>query len=410
MQNGLGISLKARHNNRWYADVSLYGFSVNYPQQIIRRADSLGFLPHYGEDFFKADQRCFSYEADWRLSFHPADYIRFETGKSRHFFGMGKRSLFLSDNSASHNFLSTEVKVWKLKYRWMLMAGKDYDLEIRLPERGLYTKYTALHYLSLNLGQRVNLNFFEAVVSNLYDQKGKRGFDMHFFNPVIFYRPVEFAAGTYDNALLGFGLNVRIFKNSYLYSQLIIDDLIISELKQATGWWGNKYGIQAGFKSYSLFNIDHLFFLSEINAVRPFTYSHARDNINYGNYQMPMAHPEGANFLEGIICIKYARDRFLFAAEAQLLRAGADTDESSFGGDIYRSYNERNDDYGVELLQGRPYSEYFGNVYVSYLLNPKIHVSLKSGIRYIAGDFSGKPEQNMFFYIGLSSAVFYNVF
>ena len=130
MQNGLGISLKARHNNRWYADVSLYGFSVNYPQQIIRRADSLGFLPHYGEDFFKADQRCFSYEADWRLSFHPADYIRFETGKSRHFFGMGKRSLFLSDNSASHNFLSTEVKVWKLKYRWMLMAGKDYDLEI----------------------------------------------------------------------------------------------------------------------------------------------------------------------------------------------------------------------------------------------------------------------------------------
>ena len=123
---------------------------------------------------------------------------------------------------------------------------------------------------------------------------------MHFFNPVIFYRPVEFAAGTYDNALLGFGLNVRIFKNSYLYSQLIIDDLIISELKQATGWWGNKYGIQAGFKSYSLFNIDHLFFLSEINAVRPFTYSHARDNINYGNYQMPMAHPEGANFLEAL--------------------------------------------------------------------------------------------------------------
>jgi hypothetical protein len=408
MQNGLGFSLKAQHGKKWYLNALIYGFSANYTPEMQARVDSFGILPHYGENFFRVDQRFFSYEADVRFAFKPANYIRFETGKSRHFLGQGRRSLFLSDNAVSLPFVSTVAEVWRIQYRWAFLSGADYDLENNALGRGLYSKYIAFHYLSLNLTERININFFESIVTNAYDQKGRKGPDVHFFNPVIFYRPVEFAAGTYDNALLGLGLNLRLFKRLYLYSQFIIDDMIISEIKNKSGWWGNKYGLQAGFKAYDFLGVENLFILSEINFVRPYTYSHARDNINYGSHRMPLAHPEGANFAEALLNVKYATNRFLYAAELQAFKSGTDTADISFGGDIYRSYTTRNDDYGIEFLQGQSHTKYRANAYISYLLNPKINVSLKLGSRYTYLPEQSFEKHHLMFYLALSSAAFYN--
>ena len=410
MQNGLGFSLKAQHSKKWYLDALIYGFSAKYSPKMQSQIDSFGLLPHYGNDFSNVDKRLFSYEADLRFGFKPADFMRFETGKSRHFLGYGRRSLFLSDNAVSLPFVSTVVDVWRIQYRWSFLRGADYDLESHSLGRGLYSKYIALHYLSLNLTDRININFFESIVSNAYDQNGTKGPDVHFFNPVIFYRPVEFAAGTYDNALLGLGFNLRLFKRLYLYSQFIIDDMIISEVKNKSGWWGNKYGLQAGFKSYDFLGLENLFVLSELNFVRPYTYSHARDNINYGSHRMPLAHPEGANFAEALVNIKYASDRFLYALELQAFTSGTDSADVSFGADIYRSYNARNDDYGIDFLQGQAYSKYRANAYVSYLLNPKINVSLKLGSRYAYMPGQRSEKHELMFYLALSSAAFYNFF
>jgi hypothetical protein len=126
------------------------------------------------------------------------------------------------------------------------------------------------------------------------------GYEMSYFNPVIFYRPVEFYNGTSDNALMGIGLNIRLFKSLYLYSQFVLDDLIISRVNDGTGWWGNKYGLQTGIKSYNFMNIKGLFIRAELNFVRPYTYSHGQigdyediTNISYGRLCSSIGSPIG---------------------------------------------------------------------------------------------------------------------
>lgn len=410
MQNGLGFDMKARHRDIFYADILLYGFTANYPDDICDGIDTLGFLPHYNNAFTGSGDRLYSYEADFRLTFTPQDYIRFETGKSRHFFGQGKYSLFMADNAASMPFVSVVADVWRLQYRWAVMRGGDYNLDFAESERGLYAKYFAVHYLTVNLTKRIKLSFFEGVITNAYDQNGKKGLDINYLNPIIFYRPVEFGAGTFDNAILGLGLDIRLFNKFFLYSQLVIDDLIVSEFKARSGWWGNKYGLQAGFKSYDFLGTENVFVRAEFNALRPYTYSHARDNIHYGSYGIPMAHPAGANFADLNLEIKYARKRMLYGLEAQALITGQDTGSVSFGADVYRSYDARYDNYGIEFLQGKEYRQMALHAYGSFLINPKVNISVQAGLRWLYRYSVTEKQSRGMLYLALNSAAFYNVF
>ncbi len=406
--NGLGVKGFARFKDKLYAQITLFGILGNYPNNLQKTIDTLDVFPHYGKYFKKYRNTFLSGEADFRLTYAPEKYLRFELGKSRHFFGHGKHSLFLSDNSGSMPFVSLVVDVWRLKYRWMVMRAADYDLEPNTHNRGLYSKYLAMHYLSVKLSDRIDMSFFETVVTNPYDQNGKRGLDVNFLNPIIFYRPVEFATGTYDNAIFGLGFDIRLFKKFFLYSQLVIDDLIISELKARSGWWGNKFGIQAGFKAYNFAGLENLFVRSEINAVRPYTYAHNRDNINYGNCGIPLAHPAGANFVDFNFEIKYTHNKMLYGLETQALITGRDTGSVSLGADIYRSYTLRNNDYDIAFLQGKQYRQATLHAYVSYLIKPEIDLSLRTGLRFRYRYAGLEKHKNFMFYLSLSSSLFYN--
>ena len=408
IDGGVGLSLIANKNNRWYSDIAIYGFSTNYNNVLSNEIDSFGIIPHYGTSYFKRGNRYYSYEADIRLTFRPAEYISFDAGKSRHFFGMGQSSLFLSDISNSMPFVSTNVDVWKLKYRWMILLAKDYNLSFPEMSSGLKTKYIAFHYLSVNLSKRINLNFFESIVTNPYDQQGQKGLDMHYLNPVIFYRPVEFAAGTYDNALFGLGLNIRLFKQFWLFSQILIDDMIISEVKAGNGWWGNKYGGQFGAKGYDFLGLENLFVSGEINLTRPYTYTHARDNISYSNHRLPLAHSAGANFAQAVFFASYSKNRFLYSFQMQILVVGQDSSEVSYGSDIMKSYDMRLDSYGNTYLQGDKAGNFMADANVSFLINPHTDMSIKAGGKYASSITAGEHKHDFQLYLSLSSSVFHS--
>jgi hypothetical protein len=91
----------------------------------------------------------------------------------------------------------------------------------------------------------------------------------------------------------------------------------------------------------------------EVNIVRPFTYSHSDSSANYGHYNQPLAHPFGANFIEGVGIIRYQPLPKL-TATAKLIywRQGVDTGASNYGTNIFKLYSTRSGDYGYKLPSG----------------------------------------------------------
>jgi hypothetical protein len=255
-------------------------------------------------------------------------------------------------------------------------------------------KYTASHILCWNIGKRLSFNIFETVIWRAQDSLGYRGFDVNYLNPIIFYRPVEFSLGSPDNVIMGFGGRLRIFKTTHLYGQFLLDEFKLDELKAKTGWWGNKFGIQAGVKTYRLFGINNLYALGEVNIVKPFTYSHWDYMENYGNFSQPLAHPLGSNFVEGIANVRYRINRISFNALLTKYVIGKDYDTMNMGENIYRSYNDHVNPYGNKILQGRELNITSVEISMGYILNPKWNLSFRLGFRYRYSKYQKHPQSS----------------
>ncbi len=411
--NRIGLSLNSSYKDKLYFRSDLFFSQAGLPEFQQNFTDSFGIIPHYGKVLSNSDAyRFFLFNGE--LTYKPTESVYFHIGNGKHFFGNGYRSLFLSDNSSAYPYFKTTVDIWRIKYVWMIAGLKDFEVYNSKQNFVIYNKAAFIHYFSLNITKRINFNFFEAIISNPYDHnRNKTGYEAAYFNPVIFYRPVEFYAGTSDNSLMGVGVNLRLFNALHLYSQFILDDLIISTLSDGSGWWGNKFGIQAGLKAYNFLNIEGLFFRGELNVVRPYTYSHgitisddAVANINYGNMHQNLAHPSGANFAEAISVISYNKGRFMSTAKVILSKRGTDTDSISYGSDIYKDYNLRPDNNGITFLQGEITDFAYVDFNVSYLINPNYNLRFELGLYHRKEKNSFIENKNTVFYFGLSSKLF----
>ncbi|MCF6364757.1 MAG: hypothetical protein L3J35_01000 [Bacteroidales bacterium] len=409
-----GLSINSKFKDKLFFTSDIFYSKVQFPVFQKNFVDSFGIIPHYGHFISNNENNYTFFSFNGELSYNPTKNISLYIGNGKHFLGNGYRSLFLSDNSNSYPYFKTTVDIWRIKYFWMIAKLSDFELYNSEQNFNLYNKAAFIHYFSLNITKRINFNFFEAIISNPYDiNRNKTGYEAAYFNPVIFYRPIEFYAGTSDNSLMGIGLNLRLFNSLHLYSQFILDDLIISRLNDGSGWWGNKFGIQTGMKAYNFLNVTGLFFRGEINLIRPYTYSHgvavsenALANLNYGNYHQNLAHPAGANFIEAISVIRYNIGRFSANAKIILAKKGSDTDTISYGSNIYKDYNLRPSDLGITFLQGEITNLTFIDFHVSYLINPNYNLRLELGIfhRKEANDFT--ENKNTVFYFGFSSKLF----
>jgi hypothetical protein len=323
------------------------------PQFFDFQIDTLHIAPGYGKcNPFLNMQNIFPKIIGY-FNYHPTKYIDFELGSSKFFFGDGYRSLLLSDNSAPFPYFKTSVEVWKVKYIYLIGLQQDFDLQNSSNFSDLSFKYTYTHYLSFNFFKRLNFSMFETVVQNYYDSLGlKRGLELNYLNPVIFYRSVELSQGSPDNVLVGFSGHLKIFKSGMIYGQIFIDEFIFSHIKDINNeWWDEKYGIQAGLKFYNTFKIKNLYSQFEINAVRPYTYSHDNPIGAYTNSMQPLAHPLGANFVEAVGIIGYNYKNFMIQSKIVMSKFG-DNDTTNYGRSPIISYLTRPADENILWLQG----------------------------------------------------------
>lgn len=321
--------------------------------------------------------------AEAYLSYTPTDFLNVQFGHGKNFIGDGYRSLFQSDVASPYPFLKLNTTFWKIKYTSTWMWLKDVRPEVVVDDAFL-TKYMANHYLSWNVSKRLNVGLFESV---MWADTNGRGFDVNYLNPIIFFRAIEFETGQgAGNAILGLSSKYKWNNKVNLYGQFILDEFSLGDVKAGEKSWKNKFGFQLGAKYFNAFKVDNLLLQAEYNRVRPYTYSHNTQILNYGHFNQPMAHLWGANFRELVLIGRYNYKRWNADAKFIIGQRGFDfnTDEDSFsyGGDIYRNYNDRNADTGIEIGQGNKTNSFMAEIEAGYLLNPATNLKVFTNIIY----------------------------
>lgn len=327
-----------------------------------------GYKPFYadqqiGFDFFRARGH---------ISFSPIEQIQISLGHDKQFIGDGLRSMVLSDYSNTMPFLRVQTKVWKLQYTnlW-LQPTVQFNT---LADTSLDKKMMTIHHLGINITKRLNIGLFESVIAH----RKNGGIELGYLNPIIFYRWVEHNLGSPDNVALGLTGKYLLRKNALFYGQFIMDEFSWEGITARNGDWRVKYGFQLGAKYIDAFGISHFDLQVEYNQARPYTYAHFNTNVNYSNYNLPLAHPLGANFQEAILDITYKpHAKWMINARLLYQAKGYDTvGYENAGGDIFQSSQSIYSPTENQLLQGYKISLMNSHLVISYLLKHNLNLYL----------------------------------
>lgn len=413
-----GLQAEAFCNKKIGGSFTFFSGLSSFPFQVHNLAEAAHIIPGVGSAYAYSDGYSYQYYAG-HLSYSPNRIFNFQAGRGKNFFGDGYRSLFLSDVASPYPFLKISSTVGRLKYISLFTAMKDVTHPSHL-KKDFLNKYGTFHYLSWNVSKRVNFTLFESIIWQGTDSNRVRNYDVNYLNPVIFFRPVEYSLGSSDNACLGASFKVKVGKKyrQQFYGQLILDEFLLKEVlaifKKIThpfdptikyGWWANKQGVQLGFKSFDLFRIKNLFFQTEINAVRPYTYSHGSVQQNYAHYNQPLAHPLGANFAESVSFLNYSYKKWVLSTEFLYAIYGKDKDGKNYGKNIFASYSTRPYDYGNKFFQGLRTELTYTRINIGYYLVPSSNLLAEVGFSVRQEKNSVYDLSNNFVFVGIKTNI-----
>ena len=331
--------------------------------------------------------------ANGYVSYTPSRFFNFQFGNDKQFIGDGYRSLFLSDNAFNYPFFKITSTFWKFRYTNLFVSYQNIGNAANSNIGGYMQKFASYHHLSYNATKWLNIGLFETIVWQGGDSTGaRRGFDVNYLNPIIFYRPVEFSRGSPDNVLIGLSFKAMILKKYQLYGQLLLDEFSLKEVTARNGWWANKQGLQLGWKFFDFLGMKNLTWQNELNIVRPYTYGHFTADQSYTHYAQPLAHPLGANFIENVQFLRYRYRRWGIEAKILLAQYGADTlrldgTMSNWGQNPFVGTAEIGswplmvpDIYGNTITQGLKNTVMFTDLTASYLINTRTNMRLEAGV------------------------------
>jgi hypothetical protein len=376
-QNTRGLTLRGRIANK-------IGFATYL-------TDNQERVPFYVRDFVTARKAVpgagfyknfkgsgFDYfDARGYLTFNVTRYIDVAFGYDRNFIGNGHRSLLLSDFGNSNLFLKLNTRIWKFNYQNLFMELHNADN--RSGDRLIGKKYAAMHHLDVAVTKWLNVGLFEGVVFGRPNR-----FDFGYLNPIIFYRSVEQQNGSFDNSVAGLDVKANLPHKIQVYGQLMLDEFLLSEIKNNRGWWANKWGLQLGAKYVDAFGLSNLDLQLEHNRVRPFTYSHRDSVANYTHYNQSLAHPLGANFSEWIAIARYQpAPKWMITGKLIAYTQGRDSSDRSFGSNIFYPNVApfRQADFGYEIGSGWKTSVFIGSFLVSYEWKENLFFELSALVR-----------------------------
>lgn len=380
--NSRGVEIRARINDK-LGFYTMLSDNINVPANY-----QVGYFNQYHgfpyESFIKIKNEDSTklhlnyFQAIGYFTFKPIKSLQLTFGHDKNFVGSGIRSLVLSDFSAPYLQLRLDLRLGRFQYQNIFGQMTNRQIEtVPFSQETNTPKYMAFHHLNVNITKNLNVGIFENVMFG----NRKIGFDPNYMNPVIFYRFIEGYLGSSDNAMVGLDFKWNLFKTASLYGQMILDEYNSEEFKKDK-WWARKYGWQIGAKYYDVLGVQNLDLQVEHNMVRPYTYSHFTTFTNYVNYNIPIAHPLGANFKENLVVVNYQPTQKLqVRLTGSFAIKGEDTDSTNYGGNITKMNYNRPRDYEVHLGQGFENKISFLEARASYMIWHNIYADVNYRIR-----------------------------
>jgi len=375
----VGAQIGGNINDKFYYHVSAYNNRSIFPNYINTFIDQSKVVP--GQTYGDVGENV----QDWNYftavtSYTPTKYLNISLAYDKNFIGDGYRSMLLSDVASNYTSLKLTGKLGNVQY----MSMWSYMIDPLSPElvdktRG---KWGTFQYLDWNVNNRLSLGFFQSIIwANRTEIDGARGFEPAYLNPIIFLRSVESSDPVSpDKMHLGLNTKYKILNNLAVYGQFLLGEFTAKEFFAGNGYLHNKWGAQLGFRSFDTFGAKNLNLLGEFNTARPYTYTHFDPISNYSHFSQPLAHPLGANFREFVGIANYSIKRFDFSLQGNYSTYGLDPDDNSnYGKDIFKSYNDYENLYGNYIGQGLKTNLTFVDTRISYLLNPKYNLRFQLG-------------------------------
>lgn len=379
--NRRGVEVRGGIDDRIYFYSNILETQASFPEYVRQEIDrtqavpGAGFYKNYASDVFNINKGQDFLLSQGYLAFNVSPHVGVQFGHGRNFIGNGYRSLFLSDFSNNYFYLKLNTRVWKLHYQNIFAELNAESIQDNPGNNILDKKYLAAHYLSYRPTPNIRVGIYEAVVYHRSNQ-----FELQYLNPVILYRTIEQGLDSPDNAFIGLDFSWNLLKRFQVYSQLMLDEFLFSELLvERRGWWANKYGIQLGLKYIDALGIDHLDIQAEYNTVRPYTYQHRDSSSNYSHTAQSLAHPLGANFKEYLVKIRYPiLDRLVFQGRMIWAEYGEDDPVTgiNYGSDLLLSYGNRASRFGNFTGQGIKTNTFLAGVELNYQLYHNLFIDL----------------------------------
>lgn len=260
-----------------------------------RTVPRLGFVKRLDDDAYDY------FTAEGVVGYHDR-FVELRFGRDRNRWGTGQGTLFLSDYAAPYDHLQFRAHAGPVTYASTFARFTTANRDPRGRDTILPSKFGAFHRFALTLG-RVELEAFEAIIFHDDTLNGnRRGFEIGYLNPVIFYRSVESEIGSGDNALIGLGATVRPVDGVRTYGQVLIDEFAAADL--GTSSWRNKFGFLAGAHTVDL-GVPGLEVRAEYARLRPYLYGHRTVSSAYVHYGDVLGHPIGPNADDAMLALDY---------------------------------------------------------------------------------------------------------
>lgn len=371
--NTRGINIKGYINKKLSFRTQFFENQSFFPDYIREYVSESRVVPGQGRSrSFKIWGSDYAY-ATGILSLKPVKNFNIVFGHDKNFIGEGYRSLLLSDNSFSYPFIKFLYTNNHFQYSTIL---SDYQLFVLPQDSKLMAyarKYSSINYLSYVFANRFEIGFFENILWNSCTSTSNNNIDANFFNPIIYFRSVEYGLNNKKNAIDGINAKVKITKGIQLYGQLVLDDI---KLKTDTNLFKNKNGYQVGIKLFNLFKIKNLYFQAEYNSVKPFTYTYSNVYQAYTNFNEALAHPLGANFNETILIADYKFKSFDIELKYNNIMQGLDKLSQNYGSDLFKPFDNISYDSNTNIGRGELINISHRSFKISYLINPSVNTQL----------------------------------
>jgi len=254
---------------------------------------------------FKGDAFDYGY-AIGNVVYKPFEVLTLSAGNTAHFVGDGYRSMLLSDNSYSAPFYQVNYRFlpkWEFVYlrtRLMNLLRKPASTSV---EAYYEAKGYAINYLSFQATNKLNISIFEGTVYSRGDSITSKKVHPLYYNPIPLLS--SFLLNDQEiNSIIGLNIGFTVVPSTRIYGQVAYNN------------FSKGLGAQLGTRFSEPFKINNLFVQLEVNFADNNLYSSQTSRLNYGHYNLPLAHTKGQGFAEGVLRINYEWKRMYIDAKS----------------------------------------------------------------------------------------------